>query len=169
MHRRFIPALALLLLLPACAQDDPVEPFTAQMDEVGIQGKPTATTQYAVVKVRNGISWVNANNTVTPTWRYKGKDGWHLATITSEAERTLVLSVTSRLTPQHCWIGIWIDGVSGMQYVTGETWPGWAPWGFNQPDVIIGTAYVGIWTSDVTFWDHNDITALGCYVIERNP
>ena len=101
MQRRILPALMLVLLLPACAQDDPVDPVDLQASQVEAQGKPAPQPHTYVLQIPGGwFSWEAAK-----TWA-EG-DGGHLVAITSAAENDAVKALLVAEGRFRCWIGLY--------------------------------------------------------------
>lgn len=97
---------------------------------------------YEAVKVPGGISWEQANAAAQAA-------GWHLATITSEAENDFVYELVAHdssywalYPPDSWWWGPWLGGFqppgsgepkADWQWVTGEAWT-YENWHPGEPD-----------------------------------
>lgn len=174
MLHRFIPALGLALLVAACADgDDPIEP---QMSLVDVQGRPAASTLYAVVRARNasGFTWAEALNAALSA-RVRGRSGGHLATIASQAENDIVAALVAR-SPSPCWIGAFQFGTYvyeflGGWYLADAGTPAltWANWASGEPDHA-GFSAAAI-QADGTWLDapNSSTDYYSCYVVEIDP
>ena len=172
--RRCIPILALLLL-SACAQDDPVNPYATQLAKVPRPPK------YAVVRVQHpSFTWAQAERLAKRyVNRALGIAGGHLVVITSAEEQAQVFNMGGG----GCWIGLrqtdktdeplgswqWVDG---KDLVHGES--GWLPyanwmagepndwWGYN------GGEDVAVMENDGTWNDMPADYLYNCYIVEDN-
>jgi hypothetical protein len=110
-----------LLLLPACAQDDPVDPFDAEMSQVDAQGQPAPPTHHYFVLGTSsvGFTWEEAKVNAEAQLGVHS----HLATITSAAENAAIVAAIAASTwaGQPCWIGLY-QRPSGKEPAGGWKW-----------------------------------------------
>lgn len=174
MLHRFLPALGLALLLPACADiNDPIDP---QMLLVDVQARPSASTLYAVVRARhsNGFTWWDAFYGALDT-RVRGKTGGHLVTIADQAENDIVAALVARGTTP-CWIGAHQFGNAFYEYTDNWFWAvlgdpplTWTNWASGEPNHS-GYSAAAI-NADGTWLDAPRSTTdyYSCYVVEIEP
>ena len=123
-------------------------------------------------------SWDNANLDINLTLG----DGYHLATITSQAENDFVVSLLTE--PGSFWLGGFqppdeTDPEANWSWVTGEIWD-YTNWSdpttsglpFTQPDDAYGPAseqYLQLWHHDYRWNDEAIADYSGGYIAETIP